>query len=86
MHGPAAITQAGLMDLELYCQLDESDARFDGHRARNHLTSNLGMQILDAEQLTNIRNGFATWLGEHAELISVHPAGAQFIVPPDWYA
>ncbi len=59
--------------LELYASSMISDARFDGYRAQNHLTSNLGMRILAVNQLTNIRNGFATWLGENAQLISVHP-------------
>ncbi len=32
----------GLMDMQTYGTLDETDRRFDGNRARTHLMTNLG--------------------------------------------
>jgi len=76
---------AGLMNLQTYCKLDESDRRFDGNRARNHLTSNLGMNLETAEQSPEIGSAFNSWVSRQASTITVHPSGAKFLVPPVWY-
>lgn len=73
------------MNLQTYCKLDETDRRFDGNRARTHLTSNLGMNLIPAEQVTGINTAFSTWLSQRASAITVHPSGAKFLVPPVWY-
>jgi hypothetical protein len=75
----------GLMNMQSYCKFDETDRRFDGNRARAHLTSNLGMNLMPAEQATEINTAFSTWLSQRASAITVHPSGAKFLVPPVWY-
>ena len=76
---------SGQMNLPTYCNLDESDRRFDGHRARNHLRSNLGMLMMSLQENPEISDAFNAWLAKHQSLITIHPSGPKFIVPPDWY-
>jgi hypothetical protein len=75
----------GLMNMQTYCQLDETDRRFDGNRARMHLTNGLGMGLITNEQSPEIATAFVSWLHTHSRSILVHPSGAKFLVPPDWY-
>lgn len=81
--GSASAT--GLMNLSSYCKLDQSDRRFDGNRARNHLTTNLGMSLVTPIETPAIRLAFDAWLSLHNAAIQVHPSGAKFLVPPIWY-
>jgi len=76
---------SGLLDIQTYCKLDETDRRFDGNRARNHLTSNLGMRLLTTEQAPEVTVAFNKWVDSHSLSITVHPSGAKFLLPPDWY-
>lgn len=78
-------SESGLMDMQTYCTLDETDQRFDGNRARTHLMTNLGMNLTAADNSPEIRLAFNSWLSERATLITVHPSGAKFLVPPTWY-
>ncbi len=76
---------SGLMDMQTYGTLDETDRRFDGNRARTHLMTNLGMNLTTADNSPEIELAFNSWLSERAHLITVHPSGAKFLVPPTWY-
>ena len=78
-------SESGLMDMQTYCTLDETDRRFDGNRARTHLMTNLGMNLTAADNSPEIGLAFNSWLSERATLITVHPSGAKFLVPPTWY-
>jgi hypothetical protein len=78
-------SESGLMDMQTYFTLDETDRRFDGNRARTHLMTNLGMNLIAADNSPEIGLAFNSWLSERATLITVHPSGAKFLVPPTWY-
>jgi hypothetical protein len=78
-------SESGLMDMQTYCTLDETDRRFDGNRARTHLMTNLGMNLTAADNSPEIGLAFNSWLSERATLITVHPSGAKILVPPTWY-
>jgi hypothetical protein len=83
---PISTTSAsGLMNIQTYCTLDESDRRFDGNRARTHLMTNLGMNLTAADNSPEIGFAFNAWLSERATSVAVHPSGAKFLVPPTWY-
>ncbi len=81
----STISASGLMNMQTYCTLDETDRRFDGNRARTHLLTNLGMTLTAADKSPEIGLVFNTWLSMRATSISVHPSGAKFLVPPTWY-
>jgi len=73
------------MTIELYAGIDNSDRRFDGTRARAHLTDKVGMiQILPQED-QRILSHFNEWLCRYEECITIHPARPAFILPPRWF-
>ncbi len=76
---------SGLMDLQTYCKLDESDPRFDGQIARLHLERQLGMIVIPAPESNAIDRAFKEWLDRHHAMINVHPSGAKVLMPPKWY-
>lgn len=76
---------SGLMNMETYCKLDETDSRFDGNVARNHLLANLGMNLTDLDQSPQIGLAFTDWIAKQFAAINVHPLGAKILVPPTWY-
>ncbi|WP_182865611.1 hypothetical protein [Stieleria mannarensis] len=76
---------AGLMDVATYCKFDQSDRRFDGQRARLHLTKSLGMTLMEPSESPAIDSAFATWCERNESSILVHPNGPKFVRPPDWY-
>lgn len=80
-----AASTSGLMNMQTYCTLDETDRRFDGNRARTHLTTNLGMNLTTVEQAPEIGLAFNTWIAKQSSTTTVHPSGAKFLVPPTWY-
>lgn len=83
---PISTTSAsGLMNMQTYCMLDETDWRFDGNRARRHLMTNLGMNLTAEDNSLEIDLAFKDWISERASLVTVHPSGAKFLVPPAWY-
>ncbi len=83
---PISTTSAsGLMNMQTYCTLDETDRRFDGNRARTHLMTNLGMNLTAADNSPQIDLAFKAWMSERASSVTVHPSGAKFLVPPTWY-
>lgn len=78
-------SSTGLMNMSSYCLLDETDRRFDGNRARNHLTTNLGMKLVTPIEKPSIALAFDAWLSMHDASTRVHSSGAKFLVPPEWY-
>ena len=78
-------TVDGMMNVETYCKLDQSDRRFDGQRARLHLTKNLGMTLVEPSAVAAIDRAFSNWHERSAASIQIHPSGPRFIRPPDWY-
>jgi hypothetical protein len=73
------------MTMPLYASLDGTDTRFDGHRAQRHLTSGIGMGAVPAGQGMATTPGFASWLEQHDELVTLHPAGPVVLTVPDWF-
>lgn len=69
------------MTLELYVTLEGTDARFDGARARTHLTNNLSMECLRVEDASHLSPVFEKWLDRHSENVSVHPRGPIYLLP-----
>lgn len=72
------------MSISLYVTLDGVDSRFDGHRARVHLTKNLAMQAYSANEVPEIIPPFDSWLAHQTKNIKVHPAGPVFLLLPQW--
>ena len=77
-----AASRRETMTMGLYCTLDGTDSRFDGHRAQTHLTHGLAMhQASDIE-----RSGiFRGWLERCSSAIQVHPAGPSLLRAPAWF-
>ncbi len=73
------------MTIEMYSNIDGSDRKFDGKRARVHLMKNLGMIQPGLEETENIKKHFDNWVHQHADYITVHPKGPFFIIPPLWF-
>ncbi len=86
---PAGRTEAGRsifgMTIAFYSILDESDPRFDGGRARQHLMDNLGMKVPDPESLPRVRDLFHRWLACHTDQMRVHRAGPVLLAPHAWF-
>lgn len=62
---------AHLMSMALYAELDESEPRFDGHRARVHLERGLLMTLEPLDERHALAGAFAEWRGRHAEVIAI---------------
>ncbi|WP_068819546.1 hypothetical protein [Phormidesmis priestleyi] len=73
------------MNLDLYMTLDQTDKRFDGQRARLHLTQSLAMIAEKKSENSVLANLFDEWLEQRSESISIHPNGAVFLSPPEWF-
>jgi hypothetical protein len=70
------------MTLGLYCTLDGTDNRFDGHRAQTHLTQALAMRrVGDA----GAANRFWGWVEQQRGAVAVHPSGPVIFLPPAWF-
>ena len=72
-----------LMGVSDYAALDESESRFDGHLARNHLVRRLGfreMKEMDASD--SLRTAFARWVAGCEGSIRVHTKGATLLLAP----
>jgi hypothetical protein len=72
---------AHLMSMALYAELDESEARFDGHRARKHLERGLEMvrEPLDAGH--PLRAAFTTWAERHADILGIRGVPEVLLLP-----
>ncbi len=73
------------MSIALYSTLDGADSRFDGRRARLHLTKGLAMAAVTRADKPLLGKLFDMWLNQNCNSITVHPSGPVFISPPDWY-
>lgn len=74
------------MDMELYASLDESETRFDGNIARQHLLRRLSMVETPVSQLDDaLRRSFTRWFDCVSEAITLHPRGPVVLRPPDWW-
>jgi hypothetical protein len=73
------------MTITFYATLDQTDHRFDGQRARKHLTQHLAMTAQAFYDAGELHHSFENWLAEHGEAITVHPQGAVFLMPPAWF-
>ena len=73
------------MSLDLYVTLDETDRRFDGQRARLHLTQGLAMVAEKKTENSVLAALFDRWLEQRSDSTSVHPNGAVFLSPPEWF-
>jgi len=84
--GPIGVASAiRLMNPQTYCELDESDRRFNGNRARTHLTTNLGMNLVTPVEMPAVASVFDEWISMHNASIQVHSTGSKFLIPPAWY-
>lgn len=96
--GDASDLDAGAlpMTLQLYVSLDESEARFDGNRAQQHLTKKLGMTAVQAGDTSPDSSGtvavdqqisllFSYWHAQHRDSILVDKRGPIILRPPVWY-
>jgi hypothetical protein len=81
-----APTPQATMTIARYGSLDGREPRFDGHRARLHLTRHLGFSEQPLAALpTAVQTAFAQWLRANADTISVHPRGPIILMPPAWF-
>jgi hypothetical protein len=74
------------MDMSTYVQLDESETRFDGAVARDHLQRRLGMSVLrvaDAAQADG--EAFWAWHATRHRHLRLHPKGPHLIQAPSWW-
>lgn len=84
------------MTMELYVSLDESEPKFDGNRAQQHLSRKLGMTPVQlTEQATQdsllvaedrrLDLLFRYWHAKHTDSIQLDPQGPIILRPPTWY-
>ncbi len=84
------------MTMELYVSLDESEPRFDGNRAKQHLTKKLGMVAVNLDETSadeslmvaedrRLSVLFYYWLARHKDAIHVESKGPVILRPPVWY-
>lgn len=73
------------MTTALYVTLDGMDGRFDGHKARLHLTRRLAFVEHPAPHAPELAAPFARWMDAHQERITVHRDGPVFLLPPAWW-
>ena len=83
--GDMAFRYRAEMTVAFYVQLDETDRKFDGRVARLHLEKRLAMPLLPMHDIPGLEAAFVAWIADHRENITVHPNGAQFLLPPTWF-
>ena len=72
-----------LMGVSDYAALDESETRFDGHLARNHLVRRLGFrEVREMDASDSLRTAFARWVVGCEGSIRVHKKGATLLLAP----
>jgi hypothetical protein len=74
----------GVMTVAGYSILNDGTHALDGHAAVHHLESRLGMIVREGADEPAILEQFEAWREDHADSISVHPAGPHFLLPPPW--
>jgi hypothetical protein len=73
------------MTMSRYKRIDHGEPIFDGQRAHRHLTANLAMQLVKGKEAPALTAEFESWLRPYADVVTVHPAGPGFLVPPAWF-
>ena len=74
------------MDMATYASLDESETRFDGAVARDHLARRLAMSISRMEDAPpQTRAAFEQWRVERSRFIRTHPRGSYLLEAPRWW-
>lgn len=73
------------MTVAFYTSIERSNRIFDGTSARQHLTDNLTMKLVPADERPRLLAQFEKWHASYREVVNVHPVGPQFIVPPKWF-
>ena len=68
------------MTVDFYVTLDESETRFDGHLARNHLERHLAMKTRKSDEVPEIRSDFERWHQQYRNHITIHAEGPVFLV------
>jgi hypothetical protein len=71
------------MTVPFYVQLDESESRFDGAIARDHLTTRLAMRLCTPGDEPEIGQRFSEWVSRWDSCVRVHPQGPIFLLPPE---
>jgi hypothetical protein len=74
-----------VMTIDFYVTLDGVYSRFDGHRAKSHLTQGLGMESVEFSESGSLSTFFEQWLKKRSHVIRVHPKGPIFLVSPEWF-
>jgi len=83
---PAASLSTGTafnqgMSIEIYASLEQTESRFDGAIARDHLERRLGMALVPVAEGGRFAAYFDRWLETHRPLVRVHPRGPWFLAP-----
>jgi hypothetical protein len=78
---PTLASPSSHMTLEVYAALDESESRFDGHIARNHLTRHLGMVSCVPESSPKITDRFQQWMERVSDFLVIPSRGPVFLCP-----
>ncbi len=76
----------GVLSVATYSRFNDGTHLLDGNRAVNHLTGQLGMLLRRPEEVPEVAAQFKDWFARVADCINIHPRGAQFVLPPAWYA
>lgn len=83
IHLRATVAPIGLtMTLATYATLSESEARFDGNVAQQHLTKRLGMRAVTIAQADSVvADQFRAWHRRIGRAIAVHRRGPVLLMP-----
>ena len=74
------------MNIRTYAALDETETRFDGAVARNHLCHRLSFREQPIGMLsTDMKSAFEEWRLRHGDAIRIHPRGPVILQPEDWW-
>jgi hypothetical protein len=72
---------AHLMGMALYAELDESEPRFDGYRARQHLERGLQMVREPLHDRHPLRRAFNAWSARHADVLGIRGTPEVLLLP-----
>ena len=73
------------MNIASYVQIDQEHPLFDGRRAWQHLTKNLGMDAQPLEeQAPTVIDSFRRWTELHKETVKLNPQGVTILTVPQW--
>lgn len=82
---PPGAPERAEMTAALYATLDGTDGRFDGHKARLHLTRRLAFAERRADQAPELAEAFARWHAAHRDAAGLRRDGPVFLLPPAWW-